>query len=95
MVNPSQKKLMEMMIEFLTERTSHHNVGIYEMDNLIMYVGDINCGISIFRKREKTFEHYVATNIDAILEDDDAKAYEEVDTETLIDRLCQQDDDNI
>ncbi len=95
MAIPSQKKLMEMMIEFLAERTSHHNVGIYEMDNLIMYVGDINCGISIFSKHKKTFEHYVARNIDAILEEDDAKAYEEVDMETLIARLCEQHDDNI
>ena len=95
MVNPSQKKLMEMMVEFLAERTSHHNVGIYEMDNLIMYVGDINCGISILSKHKKTFEHYAARNIDAILEEDDAKAYEEVDIETLIDRLCEQDDDSL
>ena len=86
---------MEMMIEFLAERTSHHNVGIYEMDNLIMYVGDINCGISIFCKASGKFEHYVARNIDAILEEDDAKTYESTDIETLIDRLCEQDDDNI
>lgn len=86
---------MEMMIEFLEERVEHHNVGIFEMDNLIMFVGDINCGISILCKHTNKFEHYVASSIDLILEEDDAKAYEQVDIETLIARLCEQDDEDV
>lgn len=83
------------MIEFLEERTERHNVGIYGMDNLIMLVGDINCGVSIFCKSANTFEHFVATNMDAILNDDEVETYDQVDLEELISRLCEQDDDDI
>ena len=86
---------MEMMAEFLEERTQHHNVGIYEMDNLIMFVGDINCGVTVFRKQDEAFDHYIAKNIDAILDEDEEKIYEQVDIETFIDRICEQHDEDL
>ena len=84
---------MKLMTEFLSERTEGYNVGVYEMDNLIMFVGDIHCGLAIYGRAGKSFHFYVAKNIDAILESDDAEVYDEVDIEPFIKRLCEQDDD--
>lgn len=83
---------MELVIEFLSDKTEGYNVGVYELDNLIMLVGDINCGIGIYNKDSKSFQYFIAKNIDAILKSDDRKVYEDVDIETLIERLCEQDD---
>ena len=85
-------KTVKLVIEFLSDKTEGYNVGVYELDNLIMLVGDINCGIGIYNKDSKSFQYFIAKNIDAILKSDDRKVYEDVDIETLIERLCEQDD---
>lgn len=84
-----------MVIEFIEERTDGCNVGIYEMDNLSMYVGDEHCGLAVYSKTDKSFQFYIAKNIEAILESDEKEIYDEVNIETFIERLCEHGNEDL
>ena len=84
-----------MVVEFLEERTEGCNVAIYEMDNLSMFIGDVTSGLAVYTKYDKSFQFYIAKNIEAILETDEKEIYDQVDIETFIERLCEQDDEDI
>ena len=82
-----QPAAVEMMAEYICEKTNKCNVGVYELPNIIMCSGNTYCGLAIFNIESKSFKFFTAKTYDAMTAGRTDEVYDQVEVVQFVKQL--------